>query len=180
MTDRSPLLFLLFAGPVRLAGRFTPTLVALALVIVANLPISFTGGLLPAPLLALAAVFFWALARPTLMPPYAVLAIGFAEDLLSGGPPGLWATGFLAGYLLIDRQRKNLGDFDGAGNLFAFAGVMLVAATTAYALACAIYLRLLPVPPLLLESIVTVALYPLLERPLNWADRSITRFLRSG
>jgi rod shape-determining protein MreD len=180
VTDRSPLLFLLLAGPVRLAGRLTPILVALGLVLIANLPISFTGGLLPAPVLALPAIYFWALARPALMPPYAVLAIGIAEDLLSGGPPGLWATGFLAGYLLIERHRKNLAEFDGPGNLFAFTGVMLVSAATAYVLASAIYLRLLPVAPLLLESIVTVALYPLLERPLNWADRSITRFLRSG
>lgn len=180
MTDRSPLLFLLFAGPVRLTGRLIPVLVALMLVVAANLPISFTGGLLPAPVLALAAIYFWALARPALMPPYAVLAIGLAEDLLSGGPPGLWATGFLAGYLLIDRQRKNLVEFNGAANLIAFAGVMLVSAITAYVLASAIYMRLLPVPPLLLEGIVTVTLYPLLERPLNWADRSITRCLRSG
>jgi rod shape-determining protein MreD len=180
VTDRSPLLFLLFAGPVRLAGRLIPILVALALVVVANLPISFTGGLLPAPVLALAAIYFWALARPALMPPYAVLAIGLAEDLLSGGPPGLWATGFLAGYLLIDRQRKNLGELNGVGNLFAFTGVMLVSAITAYVLASAVYMRLLPLPPLLLEGIVTVILYPLLEHPLRWADRSVARFLRSG
>lgn len=180
MTDRSPLLFLLFAGPVRLAGRLVPFMVALALVVVANLPISFSGGLLPAPVLALIAVYFWALARPSLMPPYAVLAIGLAEDLLSGGPPGLWATGFLAGYVLIDRQRKDLGELNGAGNLVAFTAVMLLSAITAYVLACAIFVRLLPVAPLLLEGIVTVALYPLLERPLDRADRSITRFLRSG
>jgi rod shape-determining protein MreD len=180
VTDRSPLLFLLFAGPVRLAGRLIPFLIAIALVVVANLPISFTGGLLPAPVLALAAIYFWALARPALMPPYAVLVIGLAEDLLSGGPPGLWATGFLAGYALIDRQRKDLGELNGAGNLFAFTGVMLVSALTAYLLASAMFMRLLPLPPLLLEGIVTVALYPLLERPLDWADRSITRFLRSG
>jgi len=180
VTDRSPLLFLLFAGPVRLAGRLIPFLIAIALVVVANLPISFTGGLLPAPVLALAAIYFWALARPALMPPYAVLVIGLAEDLLSGGPPGLWATGFLAGYVLIDRQQKDLGELNGAGNLFAFTGVMLVSALTAYLLASAMFVRLLPLPPLLLEGIVTVALYPLLERPLDWADRSITRFLRSG
>ncbi len=179
MTERSPALFLLLAAPARLFARLIPLFVALSLVGVANLPISFTGGLLPAPALALAAVWFWALSRPELMPPYAVLLIGLVEDLLSGGPPGLWATGFLAGYLLIDRQRKSLLEVNGAGNLIAFAGVMVVAAAAAYVVASALYFRLLPLGPLLLESIVTVILYPLLERVLQLADRGITRTLRA-
>ena len=179
MTENTPLL-LLVAAPVRLFGRLIPFLAALALVIIANLPISFTGGLLPAPALALAAIWFWALVRPSLMPPVAVLAIGFAEDLLSGGPPGLWATGFLAAFILIDRQRKSFMDLHGPGALIAFSGAMLVAAATAYALASAIYLRFVPLPPLLLECVVTVLLYPLLDHPLRFADRTITRMLRTA
>lgn len=180
MTERSPALFLLLAAPSRLFGRLIPILVALVLVGVANLPISFTGGLLPAPALALGAIWYWALARPSLMPPYAVLLIGLVEDLLSGGPPGLWATGFLAGYVLIDRQRKTLLEVNGAGNVVAFTGVMVVAAAGAYAVASAIYLRLLPIGPLLLETIITVILYPLLQPVLHFADRNITRLVRSA
>lgn len=178
MTERTPL-FVSMTSPVQLFGTLTPMLVALLLVIIANLPISFTGGLLPAPALALAAIYFWALTRPRLMPPFAVLVIGFAEDLLSGGPPGLWATGFLAAYVLIDRQRKTFIELTGVGTLIAFTGAMLLAAGAAYLLASAIYLRFVPLPPLLLETILTVLLYPLLDRPLHWADRSITRLLRS-
>lgn len=179
MTERDPL-FLMMFSPVRALGVLMPLAVALVLVIIANLPISFTGGLLPAPALALAAIYFWSLARPSLMPPFAVLLIGLAEDLLSGGPPGLWATGFLAAFILIDRQRKNFVELNAAGTLVAFAGAMVVAGGTAYVLASVIYLRFVPLPPLLLESVLTVLLYPLLGRPLHWADRSITRLLRSG
>jgi rod shape-determining protein MreD len=178
VTQRTPL-FDIMVSPVQLFGALIPMLVALLLVIIANLPISFTGGLLPAPALALAAIYFWVLTRPRLMPPFAVLAIGFAEDLLSGGPPGLWATGFLAAYILIDRQRKTFIELHGAGTLIAFTGAMLLAGGAAYLLASVIYLRFVPLPPLLLESILTVMLYPLLDRPLHWADRSITRLLRS-
>jgi rod shape-determining protein MreD len=179
VSDETPL-FLLVFSPVRLLGRLLPLLVALLLVVLANLPISFTGGLLPAPCLALAAVYFWALARPALMPPAAVLLVGLAEDLLSGGPPGLWATGFLAAYILIDRQRRSFLELNGAGALMGFSGAMLLAAATAYGLASVIYLRFVPLSPLLLEAVLTVMLYPLLDRPLHWADRSIARFLRSG
>lgn len=180
MTERAPLLLLFAAALLRLSARLTPLLISLLLVVIANLPISFTAGLLPAPALALSAVFFWALLRPGLMPPAAVLVIGLAEDLLSGGPPGLWAAGFMAAYVLIDRERKMFEELNGAGMLIAFTGAVLLTATTAYLLASAIYLRLLPVAPLLLQSIATIVLFPLLERLLAWMDRSITRSLRSA
>lgn len=179
MTERNPLV-LLFALPIWLAGRLIPFATAFLLVVLANLPVSFTGGLLPAPALALAAIYFWTIMRPDLMPPAAVLAIGLAEDLLSGGPPGLWAAGFLAAYVLINRQRKILVELSGAGSLIAFTGAVLLAGATAYVLASAIYLRFVPLPPLLLESFVTVILYPLVDRPLHLADRSISRLLRGG
>ena len=179
MTERDPLV-LVFSLPVWLVGRLIPFLTTFSLVVLANLPVSFTGGLLPAPALALAAIYFWTVMRPGLMPPAAVLAIGLSEDLLSGGPPGLWGAGFLAAYVLIDRQRKILVELNGAGSLIAFTGAVLLAGATAYALASAIYLRFVPLPPLLLESFVTVILYPLVDRPLHWADRSISRLLGGG
>src|SRR5687768_8811286 len=94
-------------NPARILASLTPVLLAILLVIVANLPVSVTGGLVPAPLLALAPIYFWVIVRPGLMPPIAVLLIGLFEDLLSGGPPGIWATGFLAAYGLADRQRED-------------------------------------------------------------------------
>ena len=44
-----------------------------------------------APLLALMPVYFWCLVRPDLMSPAAAFVIGMLEDILSGGPPGVWA-----------------------------------------------------------------------------------------
>ena len=171
---------LVLTWPVRVLAVLMPTLLAAFLVVIANLPVSFTGGLLPAPALALAAIYFWAMARPSLMPPFIVLSIGLLEDLLSGGPPGLWASGFIAAYVLVDRQRKNFAGLNGSGTLIAFAGAMLVAAATAYVLATVVYMRWAPLPPLLLESITTIAFYPLVARPMVWVNRRIGRSLPSG
>src|SRR6185312_3601712 len=91
---------ILLLGPVRLLAAMMPLLLAIGLVLLVNLPVSLTGRLLPAPVLALAAVYYWVLVRPDLMPPPAVFIVGLLEDVLSGGPPGLWAAGFLAAYLL--------------------------------------------------------------------------------
>ena len=89
----------------RFSAALLPVGSAILLTILVNLPVSLMGGLFPAPILALPAIYFWALVRPDLMSPFAVLFIGVLEDLLSGGPPGLWAAGFLAAYALADRQR---------------------------------------------------------------------------
>jgi len=174
------LMELLFNHPARFIASLFPALLAAGLVMVANLPLSFTGGLLPPPVLALAAVYYWTLVRPDLMPPLVVLLVGLLEDLLSGGPPGLWATGFLAAYALTDRERETFAGLTGPGALMSFAGVMVLAAATAYLVASAVYLRFAPVPPLLVESISTVLFYPLVAKSMRWVHQRVVGPMRSG
>lgn len=154
-----------------------PSVLAVLAVMLVNLPLSLTGGLLPAPQLALAPVYFWALVRPGLMPPVAALAIGLLEDLLSGGAPGVWAGGFLAAYAFADRQRDSLAGLSGAGAVLGFAAAMFVAAGVAYVLAALAYWRPPPIAPLLLQSAVTVAFYPLLVIVMGRLHR---RFIGPG
>jgi rod shape-determining protein MreD len=169
---------LVFMGPARLFTGILPILFALALVVLVNLPVSFTGRLMPAPSLALAAVYYWVLVRPDLMPPVAVFVVGLLEDVLSGGPPGLWAAGFLAAYLLTDRERDTLAGLKGIGAILGFAGSMLVASATAYALLLAVYWRSAPLPPLLLESAVTVLFYPLVALAMGAVQRRVVGPMR--
>ena len=171
---------LLFNHPARLVASLVPAFLGLLLVLLANMPVSFTGGLLPVPALALACVYFWVLVRPDLMSPFVVLGIGLAEDLLSGGPPGLWAAGFLAAFWLTDRQRETFAGLTGAGALVGFAGAMLCAAAAAYMLAAIVYLRLAPVAPLLLQSVTTVLFYPLVAMSMGWVLRKIVGPMRGG
>src|SRR5213076_2786265 len=68
-------------------GRFFAALVPFGMALLgsllANFPISFTGGFLPAPLFGLMPVYFFGLMRPDLMPVGAALLAGVFEDLLS-------------------------------------------------------------------------------------------------
>lgn len=162
----------------RIFATSFPALVAIFAVVAVNLPISLTGGMLPAPLLALAPVYFWALIRPDLMPPSAVLFIGLLEDLLSGGPPGLWAAGFLAAYAFADRQRDSLAGLSGIGAVMGFGAAMSIAGTVAYALASLVYWRMAPIAPLLLTATVTVAFYPLAAWFMSGAQRRIVGAMR--
>src|SRR3982751_3937397 len=97
-----------------------PLFMGLLLVLIANIPISLLGGLVPAPLLALVPVYFWCLVRPDLMTPAVALLIGMAEDVLSGGPPGIWTLAFVLTYALVARQRDR---FAGLAGLAAVMGV---------------------------------------------------------
>jgi len=164
---------LLFGRPLKVLALFLPAVSGAVLVVMANLPFSLTGGLLPAPVLALGAVYFWGLMRRDLMSPFAVLVLGLLEDLLSGGPPGLWAAGFLAAYAMIDRQRDTLAGLSELGGILGFAGATILAALSVYGLATIIYWRLPPPAPLLLESVVTVVFYPLIAFPLSWMQRRL-------
>jgi rod shape-determining protein MreD len=162
----------------RLVGSFLPGLSAVLLVILVNLPVSLTGGLFPAPLLALIAVYFWALVRPDLMPPFLVLFVGLFEDLLSGGPAGIWATGFMAAYALVDRQRENLAGLAGAAAVLGFAAAMAVAAAATFVLTWIMYLRQPPLAPLLLAGVLTVLFYPPLAVVLGWLHRRAVGAIR--
>jgi rod shape-determining protein MreD len=155
----------------RLLGSFLPGLSAVLLVMLVNLPVSFTGGLFPAPLLALTAIYFWALVRPDLMPPFVVLCVGLLEDLLSGGSPGVWATGFIAAYALVDRQRENLAGLAGGAAVLGFAAAMAVAASATFVLTWIMYLRQPPLAPLLLASVFTVLFYPVVAVVLGRVHR---------
>jgi rod shape-determining protein MreD len=155
----------------RLLGSVLPALSAILLVMMVNLPVTLTGGLFPAPLLALTAVYFWALVRPDLMPPYVVLFVGLLEDLLSGGPAGVWATGFMAAYALVDRQRENLAGLAGIAAVLGFAVAMAVAATATFVLTWIMYMRQPPLAPLLLASVFTALFYPPIAVMLGWVHR---------
>jgi rod shape-determining protein MreD len=161
-------------------GSLLPCLSAVLLMLLVNLPVPLTGGLLPAPLLALTAVYFWALVRPDLMPPFAVLVIGLLEDLFSGGPPGVWATGFVAAYALVDRQRDNLAGLAGIGAVVGFAAAMALAAFATFVLTWIMYLRHPPIAPLLLASVVTVLFYPPVALILGWIHRKAVGAIRSA
>jgi rod shape-determining protein MreD len=167
-------------NPARVFAFFAPVLLALLFVVIANLPLSITGGLMPAPLLALAPIYFWVVLRPELLPPIAVLLIGLFEDLLSGGPPGIWAFGFLAAYGLADRQREVFEGLSGVGAVLGFAATVFTAAGAAFLLASFVYWRPAPLASLLLESLLTILFYPLLAIVLTWANRNLVTAFRGG
>ncbi|VAV96504.1 hypothetical protein MNBD_ALPHA06-1775, partial [hydrothermal vent metagenome] len=81
-----------------------PALASIVGLLIYVAPVHFMGIAIPMPLFPLMAIFFWAMSRPQLMPPIVVFAIGLIQDLLTGGPLGLWAFAYLVSYTVMITQ----------------------------------------------------------------------------
>ncbi|HET7333595.1 MAG TPA: hypothetical protein VFI93_00660 [Rhizomicrobium sp.] len=161
------------------SSAITPFLFGVLGVMIANLPVSFFGGVLPPPLLALMPVYFWCLVRPDLMPPAVAFTIGILEDLFSGGPPGVWAAAFVAAYALVDRQRDSFAGLSGLGAILGFGAAMLVTAVTAYIIVAIYYNQMPPVAPVIIEIAISILFYVPVALVLGWAHRALVGPQRS-
>ena len=114
----------------------------------------------PEPVFAMAPAFAWAAIRPSMLPPLVLAALGLFQDVLWGGPLGLWPLCLLTVYGLAYSIRQvlsgegfwALGAWYGAVCALGFAtGLLLVSLTAG------------EVPNLVgvaLQFAVTLALYP--------------------
>jgi rod shape-determining protein MreD len=136
-----------------------PLACGLAGVLVANIPVSILGGLVPAPLFALVPVYFWCLVRPDLMTPAAAFAIGILEDIMSGAPPGVWTLSYVVSYALVSRQRESFAGLAGLAAVLGFAAAALAAIATAFLTAAALYGMVPPLGPIVAQLAMTVAAY---------------------
>ncbi|HVV64009.1 MAG TPA: hypothetical protein VHC42_00955, partial [Rhizomicrobium sp.] len=60
----------------RIVASAIPATLAVLGTLVANMPVSFLGGIVPPPLLGLMPIYFWCLLRPDIMPPFWAFAVG--------------------------------------------------------------------------------------------------------
>jgi rod shape-determining protein MreD len=142
----------------RILSALLPLLCGLAAVLISNLPLSLTNGLVPAPLLGLIPVYFWCLVRPDLMTPAAVFVIGILEDMMAGGPPGVWTLAFVITYGVIDRQRDSFAGLAGLGAVLGFATAALITCLVAYAITAVLY-SFPPIGTIVAELAMTVLFY---------------------
>jgi len=78
-----------------------PMLQVMGLSMLFALPMRFWGLGLPEPVFALPVAFAWAVIRPSMLAPLAVLMLGVFLDYLWGSPTGFWAVCLLLPYGLV-------------------------------------------------------------------------------
>jgi len=163
----------------RFLANAVPVLLALFGVVLTNLPFSLFGGWIPSPMYALMPIYYWCLVRPDLMSPGWVLVIGVAHDVVSGEPPGLWTTSFVATYAVIDKQRDAFAGLSGWGAILGFATAALIACTAHYTIFSLYHWQLMPVTDSIKEFAVTSIMYAVVLPLLGWAHRRLVGPLRS-
>lgn len=166
-------------SPLRHAGELRrvmsgaiPTATAAVFVIAGVAPSGATGFSPLTPFFTVAVIFFWVLTRPSLMPPAAVFAIGFLQDILSGGPVGLWALTLLIVEFFSLSERKLLFGQSYLVNWLGFASIVVIAVSSVWIGACVFYGVLLSPVPVIVQGMLTVLVYPfvswVLIRTLRW------------
>lgn len=58
------------------------------------------GQTLPVPFFPLIVLFIWSVRHPTFVPPWLIFMTGLLQDLLTGGPLGLWALSYLVAFTI--------------------------------------------------------------------------------
>ena len=122
---------------------------------------------LPAPLLTLAVVMFWAIHRPALLGAAWTCVLAIALDMLTGVPPGLTATALLlARHLLPGPARPPEGHPFFV--LWLRVTLTIVAAETIrWAIACLYWQHGFAPMPLVHEAALTAAAWPLVTMLLE-------------
>jgi rod shape-determining protein MreD len=117
-------------------------------------------------------VWFWSVHRPAALPPPLVFGLGVLMDLLGSMPLGVGVLAALVVHGTAVRLRRWLGQHGHVMAWLVYAAVAIVASGLMWLLAALLLLRLLPPWPLLFQTALSIALYPLLAIPLLHAHGS--------
>jgi rod shape-determining protein MreD len=100
--------------------------------LVYSAPIGVGGMDAPMPWLALLPVFFWGVLRPDLGRAVAAFGVGLFQDIVSGGPLGVWALAYLVAFAVVAPQREALAGQSAGAVWIGFALFVALAGVAAF------------------------------------------------
>ena len=114
-----------------------------------------------APPLALMAIYYWSLHRPDLFRPSMAFAIGLLHDVINYLPLGLSALLFVAAHQIVFRERRY---FVGHSFFMMWSGFVLTVCAVMllqWLLLDIIRWQMIPPVPVLIQTLIAIALFPL-------------------
>lgn len=141
-----------------------PLVLTLVAILLAMAPLNLFQGYAPAPDIVLAAVFFWAIFGPQFLPAWAVFVLGLTQDFATGAPIGFWALIYLLAYGFSLSQRVFFFGRTVRGVWLGFVVVAFVTAFATWIAGSTYFMRWLPLGPILLQAVVSVAVFPLVAK----------------
>jgi rod shape-determining protein MreD len=107
-------------------------LMCIAGMIVLGIPFRIFGVGLPEPVLPMVLAFSWAVIRPSVLGPVALLVLGLFADIYWGAPMGLWTVSLLIAYFGALLTRNLMAGQSGAALWGWFAAACALAFLVAY------------------------------------------------
>ena len=153
-----------------------PVLACIVATLMFAIPIRVAGVQLPEPVFAMVPAFAWAMIRPSILAPFALLLLGLFMDLFWGGPMGLWPLALLAVYAGVLVGRPMMMGQSRTMMWVWFGFMTLVAMTTGY---CITILDSGSAPSLVAtfwQLLPTVLLYPFAHRLIERFEDADVRF----
>jgi len=144
------------------ARNISPFGLTLLLVLMSVVPTSIPGYRSVVPVLALMAIYHWAVYRPNLLPLIAVFALGLMQDILTGTPLGIYVLVFLSVYGVVLFQRRFIAGKSFFIYWFGFAIVALGAAVESWVLASIWNFALMDIRAVFFQYLVSLGVCPLI------------------
>lgn len=153
-----------------------PMLQVLGVTILFGVPLRVFGLRLPEPIFPMAVVFAWAVIRPSILAPVAVLLMGLFLDAYWGSPAGFWALNLLFAYGVVLAGRSIM-----AGQARAVLwGWYAVVTALSLGLGYLVSMLDVQVTPNLLsvlwQFLATIVLYPFAQRLIDLFEDADVRF----
>ena len=153
-----------------------PMLQVLVVTVLFGIPLRAFGLQLPQPVFPMTLAFAWAVIRPSILAPFAILLLGLFLDLFWGGPMGLWALCLLIAYGVALAGRNMMA---GQGRLILWAWYGLTTATALVAGYLFVMLDSRSTPgliPMAWQFLATIVLYPFSQRLIDLFEDADVRF----
>ena len=157
----------------QLARGLIPFLLSLLLFLIFISSTGIPGFVQVAPSMTIISVYFWAIARPDLLPLYAVFILGLIEDALVGGPLGIQAIVLVLVAYFVSTQR-HFFTFAPFGYIFStFILVVSAGLGVNWLLNSLYYWQVWEFMPLLVKAAMTVIFYPIVHWLLGKIERNL-------
>lgn len=153
-----------------------PALYCVLGTVVFALPIQVLGLRLPEPVFPLVLPFAWAVIRPSILAPFALLLVGLFLDLFWGGPAGLWAVSLLAPYAVALSARSVMSGQSELARLAWYLGTVVLAFATGYLLTAVDSLAFPSPMAVFWQFLATAVLYPLCRGLIERFEDADVRF----
>ena len=153
-----------------------PMLQAIVATILFGIPLRAFGLQLPQPIFPMALAFAWAVIRPSILAPFAILILGLLLDVYWGGPLGLWALCLLIAYGVALAGRSMMA---GQNQVILWAWYGLTTATAMVAGYLFVMLDSRSTPGLVAmawQFVATIVLYPFAQRLIDLFEDADVRF----